>query len=909
MDRLWAAPPLSSPLSYPVARGGGAWPTHPAAELGCLAEEGSMSGAGQSRGHRLGLHIDSDWPEVLLINDYAVFMGYLSMVVTGTGFLVLTWSTVILLGGFVSMLSNKDFWSLTVITLVQTRIFDVFLNGKVSHIGYSLKRLCKAARFIALPHNHKKVGFRGAVRVLVFTIVLCPLFLLYMFGLFVSPWISLWRLIQQDYGVTAGDSSSKAHLQPALVVLYSLALFQGVLFYYRAISAWEEQKLVKDVADKYMFDTVSRSSVSDYLHEIKVGCENDPSFARGRNLITYAVKLMESTSPDGYLSGARILDTLIKFNRDDASGSELPGQSMQIYNMIGSASSSPILHNLVQMLDFKSAYDGEIRLRAARIVDHFAGEVRLDKILQGIRCVSSLLELEQKGFQNDHHSSFQEDDGDQLSFEEEDDHQISVKEKDYYPKDYKQMQLTGMQILLKLSYDKNNLFLMSNTDDPALINKIVALITSKGSLHKKQHNEWSRMAELGVKILSRFMRFMYGPTKSNNILWHEISTSSKAIGTLESILECDQCDSVLKKHAIRILKRIFMDTSSAMGEGDRERFIGSLMDMSLHNSNGDFQNLAGVDLALKKQGLSILKEIYLNPSSIMGEGDRERFIGSLMDMFLDNSKGDFGNLPGEDLDLKKQELSILKEICMDPSSFMGEGDREKFIGTLMDMFLHNSKGDLFEKLAGDDLVQICRRSGSSATIILRKYGHDIVDCIADTRSSVYSSMHRKIAAKILNHLCSPYSTDEEHIQNLKEAIIDLIPKVLREALGWGLTGEEILRVAVSGLEGTQDDDWKLQEALASLCATVFNRIVSKDADLTARFNNIAAGICDQTTKPRMTFADLINEAVKVHRIEFKKPEKPKPAARPELYEFMPAKYPPPHFMYLGEEDPNACCIS
>lgn len=597
-----------------------------------------------------------------------------------------------------------------------------------------------------------------------FTIVLCPLFLLYMFGLFVSPWISLWRLIQQDYGVTAGDSSSKAHLQPALVVLYSLALFQGVLFYYRAISAWEEQKLVKDVADKYMFDTVSRSSVSDYLHEIKVGCENDPSFARGRNLITYAVKLMESTSPDGYLSGARILDTLIKFNRDaDASGSEFPGQSMQIYNMIGSATSSPILHNLVQMLDSKSAYDGEIRLRAARIVDHFAGEIRLDKILQGIRCVSSLLELEQKLFQD--------------SSEEEDDHQISVKEKDYYPKDYEQMQLIGMQILLNLSYDKNNLSLMSNTDDPALINKIVALITSKGSLHKKEHNEWSRMAELGVKILSRFMRFMYGPTKSNNILWHEISTSSKAIGTLESILECDQCDSVLKKHAIRILRRIFMDTSSAMGEGDRERFIGSLMDMSLHNSNGDFQNLAGVDLALKKQGLSILKEIYLNPSSIMDEGDRERFIGSLMDMFLDNSKGDFGNLPGEDLDLKKQELSILKEICMDPSSFMGESDREKFIGILMDMFLHNSKGDLFEKLAGDDLVQICRRSGSSAAIILKKYGHDIVNCIADTRSSVYSSMHRKIAAKILNHLCSPYSTDEEHLQNLKEAIIDLIPKV------------------------------------------------------------------------------------------------------------------------------------
>lgn len=567
--------------------------------------------------HHLGLS-DGKWPEVHFINDYAVFMGYLSMAVMGTGILVFTWSTVVLLGGFVTNLAKEDFWSLTVITLSQTSVFNVFLKRNISHMGYSFTRLWEAALSVALRNKDQYwlCSIRGMVRLLVFAILLWPLFALYMFGQFVSPWISLWRLcrtITVRHGYMSGE---KANLKPALLVLYSLALLQGVLFYYWAISASVEKKLVQQVAEAYEIDEEdkARESVLDYLRMIREGCEKDLSFARGRNLITYALDLMASNSQDNYLSAARILDTLIRQLKptgdrqhgrirrmvtsaspsDDITGTRfnltvvnLPGrvvksQQSLIKNMIGSTLSSDAVKILVQMLDSKEEDGGkisEMRLRAMRIVAHFASEIRLDRIMYGIRNICSLLE----------HKGSSDSDPHKVPATDSEKYQVFL------------MYSTGISILSELAKDEENFKHMSNTD--GITSRIVTVIVECNKLHDEEHEDWLSIARPGIQLINR----LAGSKSFNVQQLSEFLGDKNETTTLQKMLDCQKCngDYEVQRSLIKALTQIIsirsqQNLSSKNKEKNKkliESFIKSLLIKFLHGSDRNFRKMAGESLA------------------------------------------------------------------------------------------------------------------------------------------------------------------------------------------------------------------------------------------------------------------------------------------------------------------------
>ncbi|KAJ1274249.1 hypothetical protein BS78_05G047800 [Paspalum vaginatum] len=533
---------------------------------------------------------DSKWPELLFINSFSLFMGYLLMAVRGLGFLVLTWTTVVLLGGYVSALSKKDFWFLTVITLVQTAgVFNASLTQKLNYIGNSIN-VFPSLMLITLDKANEKmnkvsglgclsviiikglVAFAaGVLQMLIFAIILCPLAFLYVYGIFISAGLSLARLIQRDYG----DQANEGHLTSALHVLYSLAVLQGSVFAYRCLLRFWRQRLVNHVAKLYGLqedNKRARATVQEYLVETKAGCEKDPSSIKDRNLITYAMELMQSSNcPGNYFSGISVIgSTLIK--RDDG---KLQGQQTRIKQLIGSPSSSHLLLKLLHTLDPRNPHGSmESKLHAARIVAHLAGEIQLSQFPGMIRCIASLIDASQR---------LKDDDGSAAASST-------------------QLMEQGLLILEGLATDEGNCKIISSTH--GLLSKVM-MPTSSDLLHRIDHAKWTDMVNMSLSVTSLLAA---APGDTGKELRGKIANDKEAIASMEAILRCSVCATTNLKSiilVIKILKQLGNDSSSSTGGTKR---TGSFLKRLL-----DIFTAADMDISIRKSAAEALL-VYLQSS-------------------------------------------------------------------------------------------------------------------------------------------------------------------------------------------------------------------------------------------------------------------------------------------------------
>ena len=113
-DRKRAPPGGPAPPQPPAATSPATRPRRMASLAG-TAESPRNSGV-RSKKEKLQ---QEPWPEEIWLNRITMVRAYLLKVVTGIGYLALTWSTVVLLGGFFTALGKKDFWCLTFISMIQ----------------------------------------------------------------------------------------------------------------------------------------------------------------------------------------------------------------------------------------------------------------------------------------------------------------------------------------------------------------------------------------------------------------------------------------------------------------------------------------------------------------------------------------------------------------------------------------------------------------------------------------------------------------------------------------------------------------------------------------------------------------------------------------------------------------------
>lgn len=554
-------------------------------------------------------------PGRLSFSTYVNSLTYLLMAVTGLGYLALTWSTVVLLGGFVTSLQRKDFWCLTVISMMQAaRIFSdlgdelvpMFFNLLITVLrrAVSLAREWLAFQTIGgkpiVPRY--KIPYLLKILIIIYpAIVFLPLqavgyivvFLYGSGGPVSCIGIALWRILHRDYVSNDGDVT-KTNLAPALDMFYCLILCQGALYIIWSCFYSSGAVFVASFRQDYKIPRKwGYTWLVDYLFVSRAKCWRDPASIQGSTLSRYAVDLIDSDSWDDQVSGVTMLATFIRQGADVRS-LLLPSRSR--------------IQKLIDTVGCRASASREMREAAACIVAHLAGDIHLAQFPGAIRCISTMLEDEaslaywwwwncdqqqgrphlRTGSRSTMHMLIRVRDN-TMDVEEE-----------TGTSGCNELILQGLTILERLASDRHNCMDISST--PGLLPKIMAPLCSSTLIQGINNSStWADVVNGTFKVLCSLIRC---PSNTGEILRREISANQQATSNLKSILDrSNGAGQELQMRAMEILTELALDSSTNTSVETKENLMNQQLEIFLLDKESDaiskkLQATAGRTLAL-----------------------------------------------------------------------------------------------------------------------------------------------------------------------------------------------------------------------------------------------------------------------------------------------------------------------
>ncbi|KAI8566179.1 hypothetical protein RHMOL_Rhmol02G0019900 [Rhododendron molle] len=531
---------------------------------------------------------------------FALRLAVLEKAATGLGTLGFIWATVVLLGGFAITLDKTDFWFITIILVIEgTRIFSrshelewqqnqatwsiagVGINSfrairSSSHFIIKIvKGICfRPIEMVQKQSQHssreinksmhqeksrpkwdqKKMPTRtwetSDVPILPFSQwvlsknVSKVLYWLQLASATACAILSLMKLVKRNFGEVAKGDTDKRNRNAALIIFYSLALAEALLFLLEK-AYWEWKviycKLLDEVNKECELGPSGMVSTRKFFYDAYSRCVYGTIFdGLKMDMVSFAMDLLVSNSPDEQLIGIRVLHKFATNERFSNNTLQKIGTTLLV------------MERLVEMLNWKDLEEEETRLSAAEILSQLAGKkqnaLRVSGIPGAMESISSLLQNHRKPH----------------GVADEIPENIIIHDNEGYS--FWTFNHMGLLILKKLARDHDNCGKIGNTR--GLLPKIIDFTHAGERLLKDQNVTASQIKTVkrSLQVL-KMLASMTGTTGEQ--LRNEISEVVFTISNIRDILKYGDKQTELQKLGIEIL------TSLAMEADARERIGGT----------------------------------------------------------------------------------------------------------------------------------------------------------------------------------------------------------------------------------------------------------------------------------------------------------------------------------------------